>query len=94
MTHEGLTKSEARRLVRICVWEFLDGEGNWIFAPLLDKRDSPTVREAIEEEIAFLRKRALSNDEGAYGRYRDFVEHVYETRIDAKCGPGGARRVA
>lgn len=34
---------------------------------------------------------ALLEQEKRWGRYRNTVERVYETRIDCPCGPGEAR---
>ena len=82
-----ISNAEARRFVRINVLEFLEDESDWVCQQLLARRPAEAqgaIRDAIEAEIEFYRKRAAKNKEGVYGRYRDFLERVYETRIDCK----------
>jgi hypothetical protein len=47
---------------------------------VLDQWEAARVLKVLEEEA-----------ERLYGRNRSTVERVYETRIDCKRGPGGAR---
>ncbi len=90
-----MKKTEARELVQCCVWRVLTEDGKWLFQELIGgpkaAKDNDEIRNAIKDEIEFLRKRALNRREGVYGRYRDFVERVYETRVDCRLVPGEAR---